>query len=128
MLNDMESLLQNGETKMIEPKYDSETVGDGSDLSKRLSLLVTEFNILKEEVNGINKRNAEKDVNKEFEASWTRVIVIMLITYLALWAYMSFLKVKDPYLNAVVPTVGFNLSTWSLVPIKYYWMRFHCKY
>lgn len=124
----MESLLQNGETKMIEPKYDSETVGDGSDLSKRLSLLVTEFNILKEEVNGINKRNAEKDVNKEFEASWTRVIVIMLITYLALWAYMSFLKVKDPYLNAVVPTVGFNLSTWSLVPIKYYWMRFHCKY
>lgn len=28
-------------------------------------------------------------------------------------------------LNAIVPTVGFNLSTWSLPYVKYMWLKLH---
>lgn len=69
--------------------------------------------------------NKEKDLAKDFEKSYTRVFVIMIITYLALWAYMVFLGVSNPNLHAVVPTVGFNFSTWTLVPIKYCWTKFY---
>ena len=34
---------------------------------------------------------------------------------------MSLIGVKDAYLNAVVPTLGFNLSTWSVSFVKGLW-------
>ena len=38
---------------------------------------------------------------------------------------MSLIGVPDPLLNAIVPTVGFNLSTWSLSYLKKLWMAFY---
>ena len=66
-----------------------------------------------------------KDTGKKFEGSYTRIIVIMFLTYCTLCTYMYLIKVPDPFLNAIVPTVGFNLSTWSLPWIKKIWMAVH---
>lgn len=46
----------------------------------------------------------------------------MVITYFTLCAYMAAIGVGAPFLNAIVPTVGFNLSTWSLPWVKQIWM------
>ena len=92
----------------------------------------------------LQKRNYEKDKGKQFEGSYTRVssvvavapvlvfavladicvqvCFIMIITYFTLCGYMIAIGVQDPFLNAIVPTVGFNLSTWSLPWVKQIWM------
>ena len=78
-----------------------------NDIVERLSLVETKLQ-------RVLQRNHEKDVDKSFEASYFRVILIMLITYLCIFGYLSFLNTPRPALNAIVPTIGFNLSTWSL--------------
>jgi hypothetical protein len=35
---------------------------------------------------------------------------------------MYLINVQAPLLNAIVPTVGFNISTWSLPALKKLWM------
>ena len=64
-----------------------------------------------------------KDKEKKFEGSYTRVVSVMCITYVVVFCYFSIIGVDKPYLNAVVPTLGFNLSTWSLSCIKMVWMK-----
>lgn len=49
----------------------------------------------------------------------------MIVTYIILFGYMSLIGVKDPYLNAVTPALGFNLSTWSMTYIEYIWELRH---
>ena len=65
-------------------------------------------------VDEIMRRNEEKDIDKAFESSMLRVVVIMVLTYCCVYAYLLFLGTSHAELNALVPTVGFNLSTWSL--------------
>lgn len=77
---------------------------------------------IQDEVDHINRRNIEKDRGKEFETSYTRVIFLMTITYSTLFGYMSIIKTNNPALDAIVPTVGFNISTWSLPYIKEWWV------
>lgn len=68
--------------------------------------------------------NVERDGNKAFEASHTRVVVIMLLTYTTLYVYFLIIHVPRPELNAIVPAIGFNLSTWSLYPVRMIWLKF----
>lgn len=87
-----------------------------------LSRLEDQLEALQIEVKEIELRNYEKDKGKKFEGSYTRVGFIMIITYFTLCGYMIAIGVSDPFLNAIVPTVGFNLSTWSLPWVKQIWM------
>lgn len=47
----------------------------------------------------------------------------MIITYLTLFGYMSYIGVQQPALSAIVPTTGFNISTWSLSYLKVLWVK-----
>ncbi|RYG93486.1 hypothetical protein EON65_58840 [archaeon] len=68
--------------------------------------------------------NVQKEIDKAFETSYTRVITIMVLTYTTLFLYLLFvIQSKQPALDAVVPSIGFNLSTWSLPCVKRVWMR-----
>ena len=64
-----------------------------------------------------------KDREKKFESYYTRIVAVMCITYAIIYCYFYIIGVDKPYLNAVVPTIGFNLSTWSLSFIKILWMK-----
>ncbi|CAM9374049.1 unnamed protein product, partial [Ectocarpus fasciculatus] len=77
---------------------------------------------LKNQIRILRERNFIKDKGKKFEGSYTRISFIMIITYATISTYMYLIGVKDPLLNAIVPTVGFNLSTWSLPSVKKVWM------
>jgi hypothetical protein len=65
----------------------------------------------------------ERDLDKKFEKSLTRIITIMILTYLTLYLYMRGIKIPNPELNAVVPAIGFNLSTWGLPVVKRVWEK-----
>lgn len=69
---------------------------------------------LSAQVHEIIQRNEAKDMDKAFESSLLRVIFIMILTYCVIYAYLRFLDTPHAELSALVPTVGFNLSTWSL--------------
>lgn len=60
---------------------------------------------------------------EKFEGSMTRIVFISTITYFTLALYMTAIGVNDPYLSAIVPTIGFNLSTWSLPWLKVLWLK-----
>lgn len=48
----------------------------------------------------------------------------MCITYCTLFGYMSLIGTNNAALNAIVPTVGFNISTWSLPFVKDMWIYY----
>lgn len=59
--------------------------------------------------------------DKAFEGSLTRKVTIILLTYLTLYGYMNGIGVDQPALNAIIPAIGFTLSTLSLPYVKQLW-------
>jgi len=78
---------------------------------------------LEAEIATIKKRNAKVELDKAWETSIIRRLVVALITYLLIVIYMIYLKVSQPWLNALVPTIGFILSTLIIGWAKNIWMR-----
>lgn len=71
----------------------------------------------------IEARNKKVEFDKAWETSWTRRISIMVLTYLVVVAYLYFIVRIDPWINAIVPVLGFLLSTLTVGLIKNLWTR-----
>ena len=84
---------------------------------------------LETEVEKIKQRNQRVELDKKWETSAERKILISILTYLVILIFMLVSKIPDPFTNAVVPTAGFVLSTLSLPFFKEMWIkRFYKKY
>jgi len=75
-------------------------------------------------VAAIEKRNREVEVDKSWEGSWTRKLLIIIFTYLSIALYLKFIVGIDPWINAVVPSLGFLLSTLTLPFFKSVWAKY----
>lgn len=75
-------------------------------------------------VEEILKRNTRVEADKAWETSYTRRMIIALITYSVAAYFMTRIGVPDPFLNALVPTGGYVLSTLSLPLIKKWWQKY----
>ncbi len=80
-------------------------------------------NELETRVKQLEARNKRVELNKAWETSWTRKITIAGLTYVVVWLYLFFVVKVDPWINAIVPTMGFLLSTLTLGYIKAYWIN-----
>ncbi len=78
---------------------------------------------LEQRILAIEKRNRRVELDKQWETSWIRRITVIVFTYIAIGLYLQIIQVKDPWLNAIVPSVGFFLSTLTLGIIKQSWLR-----
>ena len=72
----------------------------------------------------VEERNKKVEANKAWEISWTRRILLIIFTYLAIGLYMNSIKVANPWINAVVPAVGFLLSTLTIPFFKKLWLKY----
>ncbi len=81
------------------------------------------MNNIEERVEKIERRNRKVEADKAWEGSWIRKIAIMICTYIAIGIFMTVIKVTSPWINAVVPTLGFMLSTLTLPFIKKWWIE-----
>ena len=63
------------------------------------------------------------EADKKWETSWTRKLLIIAFTYILLGSYMWAIGVTQPLLNAMIPTVGFTLSTLSLPLFRHFWEK-----
>ena len=79
---------------------------------------------LEERVAKIEARNKKVEGDKAWETSWTRKVLISLFTYLAIAGYLAFIVGINPWINAIVPTVGFLLSTLTLSWFKKIWFQY----
>jgi hypothetical protein len=80
--------------------------------------------ILERRLAEIENRNRRVELDKSWETSKTRKFFVALFTYLSLALYMQAIGIDNPWLNAVIPTFGFFLSTLSLTYIRRVWHKF----
>ena len=70
----------------------------------------------------LEARNRRVEADKAWETSWIRRISIMALTYIVVACYLAFVVHIDPWINALVPVIGFTLSTLTLSVIKQEWL------
>ena len=85
---------------------------------------MTKLEILEKRLQRIERRNRRVELNKAWETSWTRKVLIALFTYLAIAGYLACIVHINPWINAIVPTVGFLLSTLTLSWFKALWQKY----
>jgi hypothetical protein len=74
-------------------------------------------------ISSIEARNRRVELEKAWELSLTRKVSILALTYLAMILVFWSLENEKYALNAIVPTLGFFLSTVSLPKVKARWQR-----
>jgi preprotein translocase subunit SecF len=82
-----------------------------------------EIQELKKELENIKQRNVRVEADKAWETSLFRKISIAITTYIIASVVMYFIGVSDFLLNALIPTIGYLLSTLSLPFIKDWWIK-----
>ena len=80
-------------------------------------------NNLEKEIGAIKERNKRVELDKEWEISWTRKLIIAILTYFVIVIFFYFAELPKPFINSIVPTLGFLLSTLTLSFFKKIWMR-----
>lgn len=78
---------------------------------------------VKNEIEALKQRNQRVDKDKAWETSWTRKISIAILTYIVIVIFFLAADFSKPYINAIVPTIGFLLSTLSVGSIKNFWLK-----
>ncbi|MEK7507580.1 MAG: hypothetical protein AAB602_00645 [Patescibacteria group bacterium] len=80
-------------------------------------------NNLERRVQKIEERNRKVEDDKAWEISWTRRILLATFTYLAIGLYLRAIEISRPWLNAIVPTLGFTISTLMIPFFKKLWLK-----
>lgn len=75
------------------------------------------------EIKNIRARNARVEADKAWETSWTRRLIIAVITYVLAASLLVWIRADRPFLAALVPTLGFLLSTLTLSFAKTWWLE-----
>lgn len=71
----------------------------------------------------IKERNARVEADKAWETSGLRRGFIAGMTYIVAAVYIEVAGLGNPLLGACVPAGGYLLSTFSLPPIKKFWIQ-----
>jgi len=71
----------------------------------------------------ILERNARVEQDKAWETSLTRRGTIALITYLTACLFLWMIENPGFWINALVPTGGYLLSTLTMTTLKNLWIR-----
>lgn len=77
---------------------------------------------LEKRIEIIEKRNTKVELDKAWETSGVRKILIVVNTYMVIGIFMWYIGVEHPWINAVVPTIGFYISTLTLPLFKKMWI------
>ena len=78
---------------------------------------------INERIQKIEERNKKVELDKGWEISLTRKIILAILTYLVIVLFLYITNLPKPFVNAIVPTMGFVLSTLSLPIFKRLWMK-----
>lgn len=77
---------------------------------------------LLERIEQLEARNKRVEADKAWETSWVRRASIMILTYIVVCFYLRFVVHINPWINALVPVIGFFLSTLTVSLVKRQWL------
>jgi len=80
---------------------------------------------IKDELDDIKERNKRVESDKAWETSNFRRITIAVLTYIIAAIFLYTINITNYYYSALVPTGGYILSTWTLPPLKKWWIKKH---
>lgn len=80
---------------------------------------------LEERVEIIEKRNQRVEAEKAWEISWLRRLLVSLTTYISVVIFLFTIDNQRPFINALVPVIGYLLSTMALYNVKKSWTKKH---
>lgn len=89
---------------------------------------MTTLKDLEKKIKYIEERNKKVELDKAWEVSHSRRLLLIIFTYLAIGFYLDAIKIQKPWLNAIVPAIAFMLSTLTLPFFKKLWLIFKAKY
>ncbi|MEI7511318.1 MAG: hypothetical protein WCJ84_04140 [Candidatus Peregrinibacteria bacterium] len=78
---------------------------------------------LEDEILIIKQRNAKVEADKAWEISFARKFLLTFITYIVLSLLIFSLGLPHPFQTAIIPAVGFFVSTLSLKFVKEWWIQ-----
>jgi hypothetical protein len=78
---------------------------------------------LEARLRAVEERNARVTYDKAWETSWLRRGLIAGVTYACGFVLLNILGHEDAWKHALVPVMGYLLSTFSLPPIKKMWLK-----
>jgi hypothetical protein len=78
---------------------------------------------LEQEIKALKERNVRVEADKAWETSLSRKILILLTTYIVASLALFIIEVPDFYLGAIIPTLGFFLSTLTFPVVKRWWIK-----
>jgi hypothetical protein len=78
---------------------------------------------LEKEIEALKARNIKVEADKAWETSYFRRFLISVITYMVAAKVMYFIGSKNYALDALIPTIGYFLSSQSLPFIKKWWIK-----
>ncbi len=78
---------------------------------------------MKEDIEQIKQRNTRVEADKAWETSKTRKLSIAVLTYVVMIIFLFSINASNPWLNAIIPTTGFLLSTLTLSFFKNWWLK-----
>jgi hypothetical protein len=82
---------------------------------------------IEKKIKNIEQRNKNVELDKNWETSWTRKIIIAILTYFTIVLFFHTAQLTKPFINSIVPTTGFLLSTLSLPFFKKLWVKYSSK-
>ena len=78
---------------------------------------------IEKRIAAIEERNKKVELDKAWETSWTRKIVISILTYIVIVVFFYFAGLPKPFINAIVPAIAFVLSTLTVPLFKKWWLN-----
>lgn len=79
------------------------------------------MNNLEERVKAIEARNSRVELEKAWEVSWSRRLSIAALTYIVISIFLITIHKPQPLINALVPPIGFLMSTLVMRWVKDAW-------
>ena len=78
---------------------------------------------IEQKLQEINKRNHKVDLDKKWETSNFRKVLILITTYFLASLTMFAIGDSKPFVSSLIPTLGYFLSTLSFGFIKSIWIK-----
>lgn len=78
---------------------------------------------IKEEIEKIKERNLRVELDKAWETSWMRKIIIAVLTYIVVVIFFLSAGLPHPFINSIVPSIAFILSTLTMPFFKRLWIK-----
>lgn len=78
---------------------------------------------IEQEITQIKARNQRVEADKAWEISWERKMLVAILTYFVVVLFFWIARLPKPFINALVLTLGFVLSTLTLSFVKRWWLR-----